>query len=308
MDPKVAGAAPVFHPKLMKKGFIIALFFVLAGLVLVRFVSSVDNSAKTLTSPLSAKVNSKPSATPSPKPTSTPVATPTLSPTPTPVPSGYCLNVPVLFYHHIQPQADAIANKQTAQSVDSGVFDQQMAYLNQKGYTTISALDLVNALKNHTGVPANSIVVTLDDGYADQYGHAFQTAKKYNIRLNLLIASGLINNSGFMNWGQVNEIKNSGGYILDHTWSHYSLPAGSLEKIKYEVETAKSQIEQYTGQKVEVFGYPYGSFDSRSIQVLNEDGFLGAFSTLPGTYQCDSFIMALHRTRIGNSSLSYYGL
>jgi len=289
----------------MRKSIFKALFFVLIALLAVKFLGVDRSSQNTLTSPLSKKVSLKPTATP--KPTPKPTPTPELTPTPTPAPVGYCLHVPVLFYHHIQPQADAIANKQTAQSVDAGIFDQQMAYLNQKGYVTISALDLVNALKNHTGVPANSIVVTLDDGYADQYGHAFQIAKKYNIKLSLLIASGLINNSGFMNWDQVKEIKNSGGYIVDHTWSHYSLPAGTIEKIKYEVETARSQIESFTGQKVDVFGYPYGSFDNKSIDILQQDGFLGAFSTLPGTYQCDSFIMALRRTRIGNSSLAYYG-
>lgn len=289
------------------RGFLKALFFILIALFVLRFLS-IESSPqqKTLTSPLAKNLSSKPSNTPTPTPK--PTATPEPTPTPTLVPSGYCLNVPVIFYHHIQPQSDAIANKQTAESVDSAIFDQQMAYLNQKGYVTISALDLVNALKNHTGVPANSVVVTLDDGYADQHTHALPIAKKYNIKLNLLIASGLLNNSGYMNWDQVNEIKNSGGYIIDHTWSHYSLPAGSIDKIKYEVETGRSQIESYTGQKVDLFGYPYGSFDNRSIRVLNEDGFLGAFSALPGTYQCDSFIMALHRTRIGNAPLSAYGL
>lgn len=280
-----------------------ALFFILIAFFAIRLFVADDQTQKNLSSPLAKSSN-----TPKPTPTPTPTPTPVPTPTPTPIPTGYCLHVPVLFYHHIQPQSEAIANKQTSVSTDVGYFDQQMAYLNQKGYTTISALDLVAALKNHTGVPANSVVVTLDDGYIDQFTNALPIARKYNIKLNLLIASGLLNNSGFMNWGQVNEIKNSGGYIVNHSWSHYSLPAGSIEKIKYEVETAKSQIEQYTGQKVDVFGYPYGSFDSRSIQVLNQDGFLGAFSTLPGTFQCDSFIMALHRTRIGNSSLAYYGL
>jgi len=294
--------------KLKNRGLYKALFFILIALLLVRFYSVKIGSVeeRKVKSPLS--VNKVATSSPTPKPTPTPTPTPVPTPTPTPVPTGYCLNVPVLFYHHVQPQADAVANKQTAQSVDTGVFDQQMAYLNQKGYVTITALDLVNALKNHTGVPANSVVVTMDDGYADQYGHALPIARKYNIKLSLLIASGLINNSGFMNWGQVNEIKNSGGYIVDHTWSHYSLPAGSVEKMKYEIETARSQIESFTGQKVDVFGYPYGSFSDLSIKVLREDGFLGAFSTIGGTYQCDSFIMALHRTRIGNSSLAYYGL
>src|SRR5690348_13712275 len=45
---------------------------------------------------------------------------------PTSVPSGYCLHVPVLLYHHVQPQADAVAKGQTSLTVDSAIFDGQM--------------------------------------------------------------------------------------------------------------------------------------------------------------------------------------
>src|SRR3989344_2442088 len=44
---------------------------------------------------------------------------PTATPTPAPVYTGYCVTVPVLMYHHIQPQAEAVEKKQTALSVDN---------------------------------------------------------------------------------------------------------------------------------------------------------------------------------------------
>lgn len=290
----------------MRKNLFKALFFVLIALLAVRFLSIERTSQqKTVTSPL-AKTNIK--ATPSSTPSSTPKPTPVPTPTPTPVPSGYCLNVPVIFYHHIQPQAEAVANKQTSVSTDMGYFEQQLAYLNDHGYTSITALDLVNALRNHTGLPAKSIVVTLDDGYGDVFSNAFPLIKRYNIRVSLMIPTGLIGNSGFAAWDQLREMKNSGlVYFVDHTWSHYSVQ-NNLEKIRYEIETARSQIEENLGQKTDLFAYPYGTFTNPEIQVLREDNFLGAFSTLPGSYQCDSFIMTLHRIRIGNAQLSYYGL
>lgn len=287
------------------KGFLRAFFLILVALLLIRFASLRVNSVSEnkLNSPLSSKATSKPTI----KPTPSPSPTPTPTPTPTPVPSGYCLNVPVLFYHHIQPQAEAIANKQTSVSTDITYFEQQLAYLNDHGYASISSLDLVNALRNRTGLPAKSVVVTLDDGYSDVYTNAFPLIKRYNIRVSLMIPTGLVGNRGFVTWGQLNDMKNSGlVYFVDHTWSHYSLQ-GNLDKIHYEIETARSQIEQNLGQKVDLFAYPYGTFNNSEIQILREDNFLGAFSTLPGIYQCDSFIMTLHRTRIGNSSLAYYG-
>lgn len=233
------------------------------------------------------------------------------SPSPAPqVYSGFCLRVPVLTYHHIQPQAAAVQLKQTSLSVDNGTFDQQMAYLAGQGYTAISALDLVEALKNHTGLPGKSVVITMDDGYADNDTYALPVLKKYNLKANLMLATGLVgSNPDMLTWSQVQDMKNSGlYYFTNHTWSHYPVTNGPQSKIESEIDTAAGQIKQYIGQDVNIFTYPYGSFNGNAIQTLQRKGYVGGFSTIPGQYQCDSFIMTLHRTRIGNSPLSAYGL
>lgn len=243
--------------------------------------------------------------------------TPLISPypsstvTPSPVPlSGYCLHVPVLMYHYIQPEALAKELGQTALTVDSGVFDQHMAYLAAHGYTSIWANELINALLTHSPLPAKPVVVTMDDGYADNDIYALPVLQKYGIKANIAIVSGLMGgNSDMLSWEQVNQLKGSGlVYFTNHTWSHYAITSGSQSKIESEIDTAQQQIQQYTGQSVNVFTYPYGAINNNAIQTLQQKGYLGAFSEIPGQWQCDSFIMTLHRTRIGNSSLSSYGL
>ena len=238
------------------------------------------------------------------------IPTPALIPTPTPIPLvGFCLNIPVLLYHHVQPQAQAVEKGQTSLSVDNGVFDQQIAYLISSGYTTITAKTLVDALRNKTQLPPKSILVTLDDGYKDNFDYAYPIVQKYRIKVNLLIPTGLLGGSNYMSWDQLREMKNSGLiYLIDHSWSHYSVNYGSADKIKYEINTARQQLQDNTGQTVDIFGYPYGEFNDLDVSILQQEGFVGAFSTIPGHWQCDSFIMALHRTRIGNAPLSYYGL
>ncbi len=228
---------------------------------------------------------------------------------PEPVYTGYCLTVPVLMYHHVQPQAQAVEKKQTTVSMDSGVFDQHMAYLASRGYNTITVKQLVDALRTKTALPPKSIAITLDDGYRDAYEYAYQSFKRYNITANLMIPTGLLEGADYLTWGQLIEMKGSGLiYVSDHTWSHYGVGGTNAEKIKYEIMLGKSQLEGRLGQPQEIFTYPYGTFGNTAIEILKQNGFSGAFSTLPGTVQCDSFIMSLHRTRIGNSPLSAYGL
>ncbi len=124
---------------------------------------------------------------------SSPSATPTASPSPTLVPTpvytGFCLNVPVLMYHHIAPQDEANAKGFSSLNVDSSMFDQQMGYLASHGYTTIFAEDLVNALLTHTSLPVKSVVVTIDDGYEDNYSYAFPIIKKYGIKTSLFVTT-----------------------------------------------------------------------------------------------------------------------
>lgn len=239
--------------------------------------------------------------------------TPTLSPkTETPqeeVRSGFCLNVPILLYHHVQPAGVARQNGQSNLSVDSVIFDQQMAYLSSRGYTSLSADQLANALLSHSGLPPKSILITLDDGYKDNYDFAFPVLRKYNLKANLMVITGLVGNPGYLNWGQIREMKDSGVFSLgNHTWSHYALARGPQDKIDYEIKTAEQQLVDYANVKTNIFAYPYGSFNNQVIKTLQENGFAAAFSTNPGFWQCDSFIMALHRQRVGNSPLSSYGL
>lgn len=239
-----------------------------------------------------------------------PTPTPTAIPTPTPVPLvGYCLNVPVLMYHHIQPDAEAKTRGQTALSVDSGQFDLQMGYLVGNGYSIISAQQLVDSLIGHAQVPSKSIVITMDDGYNDIYQYAYPVLQKYHIIANLMIPTGLLGGADYLSWGQLEEMTRSGlVFAGDHTWSHYAITNGPQDKINYEIATAKQQLQEHTGQNIDIFTYPYGVFSASAISALKQNGIIGAFSEIWGHWQCDSFIMALHRTRIGNAPLSYYGL
>lgn len=290
------------------------VFLLIAGFLTVRFLLPAKTSAKQAL----VQKNIQPSLPIrhfTPQPTSLPVASvsPTLIPRPRmpqihPASLGYCLNVPILLYHHIEPMSQASQEGHAKLTVDLAIFDQQMAYLSSRGYKTISAEDLVKALIAHQTVPAKSVVVTLDDGYSDAYTYAFPVFKKYNMIGNLMIPSGLLNNPGYLTWNQLKEMAQSGSIqVYNHTWSHAALGYATREKIEYELTTSQNQLQSNLGQKIDVFAYPYGSFSPLSIALLRQHGFIGGLSTQPGTLQCDSYIMTLKRNHIGNAPMSLYG-
>jgi len=222
--------------------------------------------------------------------------------------SGFCLNVPTLLYHHIEPIAQAQQEGHAWLTVDVATFDKQMAYLVSRSYSTISADTLAQALITHQKLP-KSVVLTFDDGYRDFYTNAYPIIRKYNLTANLMIPTGLLENSSYLTWSQLKEITGSGlVFAYDHTWSHSSLPKDSKDKAQFEILTAKKQLESNLGKPVNIFAYPYGSENGAAIDLLRSDGFIAAFSTIGGFTQCNSFIMSLHRNRISNSPLSSFGL
>ncbi len=228
---------------------------------------------------------------------------------PTQAQSGYCISVPVLLYHHIRPQKEAALKGQSSLNVDPEFFDLHMKYLAEHGYNTISAPILINALLSRSLLPPKSILITIDDGYKDAFTYGLQILQKYNITANFMIATGLIGGEDSMSWDDISILKQSGlAYFVNHTWSHYAVSAGSINKIRQEIQIGRKQLEENTGQLVNTFAYPYGSFSNNAISILQNEGFSGAFSTIPGFLQCDSFIMTLHRNHVGNAPLSSYGL
>lgn len=220
----------------------------------------------------------------------------------------YCMEVPVVTYHHIQPlqMADLLGHK--VLTVDSEIFDTQIKYLKEQGYTAISAADLVDAVHTRTHLPEKSIVVTIDDGYDDNYTYAFMTAKKYQFMLNFMIPTDLINTSGYMQWDHLQEMVGSPyARIYNHTTSHAPLGLLTKDQIVTEVTHANADLEAKLGLKNTIVTYPYGSYDTEAINTLKELGTQGAFSTDTGSQHCLSTIMRLPRIRIGNAPMSEYG-
>ncbi len=236
---------------------------------------------------------------------------PSVTPTPPPqIPlTGFCIQVPVLMYHHIENLAQAAREHHEQLTVDSAIFDQQMKYLVDQGYKFISVETLVNAIRNKQTIPGKSIAVTLDDGYDDAYEYAFPIAKKYGVLLNLMIPTGLMENAGYLQWSQIQTMVSSGqAKVYNHTWSHASLPSDPIDKVISEVTTAQNQLEQRFGIIPKILIYPYGNYNGSVTTVIQQLGYVAAISTENGTTHCESTIFDLHRTRVGNVPLSTYNL
>lgn len=244
----------------------------------------------------------------------TPVASPTPSPTPKPLTFsemnalwGPCVYLPVIMYHHVQDKSTAVANRQVSISVDSATFAAQMQYLKDKGYKSVSPRDLINFFDSGVGIPKGSVMITFDDAYQDFFDNARHILQTYGFGAVVFTPTGLVGNYGYMSWDEISALGGSGIYFANHTWSHKSVKTSS-DVAQKEISTADTQLGERGQNSDKIFAYPYGSVSDFAIGYLSKLGYKLAFTTAPGTVQCRAQRLSLPRVRIGEGSMSRYGL
>lgn len=248
--------------------------------------------------------------TPSITPTASPSATPTSKPLTFAEMNalyGPCVNLPVLMYHHVQESETAKTNGNSGLTVNPANFEKHLAYLNDRGYVSITPAQLISFFDSGVSLPKRPVLLTFDDGYDDFATFAAPLLSRYSIKASVFLPTGLLENPGYLTWSTISSLAGQGIYFGNHTWSHQNIGA-NLETIKREITTAATQLSDHGLDPLKVFVYPYGSISQRAIGFLRQSGYQLAFTTVPGRIACAKQRLTIPRLRIGNSPLSNYGL
>lgn len=244
--------------------------------------------------------------------------TPTESPTPSPTPKpltfseinalyGPCTRVPTLMYHHVQDMEVANSKNQQNLSISPETFENQLIYLQNKGYTTISMQQLIDFFDVGSALPTKPILLTFDDGYNNFSSTVIPLLSRYGAKATLFLATGLADNPEYISWSEASSFPKNLVLVANHTWSH-SNTNGSKEKVTKEIVTADFQLSQNGLNSPKVFSYPYGLVGSIAENILKENGYSLAFTTKPGSILCKQKRLTLPRIRIGNTHLGNYGI
>ena len=248
-----------------------------------------------------------PSPTDTPAPTATPTLTPVPSRTPTPTATRdvnlRSARVPILMYHYISVPPPDADNVRLDLSVTPANFQDQMQYLANDGYHPIRLSDLTNYLRTGKSLPAKPIVLTFDDGYADNFENALPVLKKFNFIGTFFVITQFTDEKrpGYMTWDQLKELAIEGNEIGSHSMNHVELNSRSRAYLEFEIGESKAMIEARIGTPVKSFCYPSGKYDARTIAVLRSDGYLAATTEISGVDQSTSDIFELRRIRMRGS-------
>lgn len=101
----------------------------------------------------------------------------------------------ILMYHRID---DAVSDPWSL-CVGAGRFASHLAVLRQRGWHAMSLLSVCNALESRT-LPNRSVVVTFDDGYADNLWQASPLLERYEVPATVFLVSGHLGGSPAAFW------------------------------------------------------------------------------------------------------------
>jgi hypothetical protein len=87
-----------------------------------------------------------------------------------------------------------------------------------------------------------------------------------------------------------------------HTVSHPLLPALDRADQAREIEQSARACEEWTGERPTTFAYPYGAFDSTSVELVRAAGFASAVTVNDGVVTARSDPLRLPRLAVTDCS------
>ena len=213
-------------------------------------------------------------------------------------------HVPILCYHRVLPEFIENVND-PIYTVLPEQFESQMAFLVQEGFHTLSLTEFAAAARGLRPLNKPSVLITFDDGYADNYAVAWPIAKRSNIKINLFICTAyqgqsdpiIMTKNGYrsltdfayseaeppgvqahikkfpqlwrpLNWEELAVMRDAGVEIAFHSHTHRNLALFPPQELTNDLSTGLFIFERELGYRPKFLALPYGGYETCTPTVL----------------------------------------
>jgi peptidoglycan/xylan/chitin deacetylase (PgdA/CDA1 family) len=241
----------------------------------------------------------------------------------------------ILVYHSFSE------NRKHPFKLDCQVFEKHLCYL-KKNYRIFSLSDIVKKLRNSQKLEKNTLCLTIDDGFLDNYEFAYPILKRHSLPATIFVAAGyiegraqvnitekhLIHNATIedkyknseiyklpqlpmMTWKQVKEMSEDCIEIGAHTINHPILTKVPLDIAKSEIKSSKIVLEEILNKKIKLFAFPNGmkgDYNDELCQIVQSSGYDAAFTVEWGINTVGDDLYRLKRIPISNLNIAEFAL
>lgn len=218
--------------------------------------------------------------------------------------------IPVLTFHHILKDEENKYFLHTSTTTSESAFSEQMAYLKQQGYQTITLVQLESYLKNQINLPAKVVVLTFDDGLKSVNRYAYPILKREGFHAAAFIISSRIKhhpqkwNADSLQFMSISELEDIQDVFEIQSHTHFLhrldnrrkpiLLRRDFHNIEFDFARSRRALEQFNPD-VAYLAYPFGGYNQVAIAAAKSAGFRMAFITLPGKVKPGDGLYTLKR-------------
>ncbi len=204
------------------------------------------------------------------------------------------VKVPIVMYHSVLESEESINDY----TVSVSCLEEDMIYLKNNNYNTVTISDLIDYVYNNKSLPENPIVLTFDDGHYNNLMNVLPLLEKYNMKASISVVGvyaekySEINEKdlmyGYLDYEDIKQLVKSKRVDIGHhsndLHTHNHVRAGAL-KNKYESIDQYNQLfmsdtlilqtnlKENCKINTEYYTYPFGFYCKESEAILREIGF-----------------------------------
>jgi peptidoglycan/xylan/chitin deacetylase (PgdA/CDA1 family) len=182
---------------------------------------------------------------------------------------------PVLvLFHHV------VTDRPHRMGLSTERFLEHVAYL-RRHYRIASLGDAVEALRRGR-VDAPTVVLTFDDGYADNFLSLRAVVERTGIPITLFVSTDHVlrglefehdvrrGTRGFapLSWEQLAQLRREGFEIGSHTRTHFDCGTADLAALEREIVGSREELERRLGGEVRCFSFPFGRPENVSREAF----------------------------------------
>src|SRR5579864_8227255 len=178
--------------------------------------------------------------------------------------------VRVLVYHSV---CDMQAERWERFNISPDLFAAHMRFLADGGYTVLTVREVILRLQARQGFPPKAVCITFDDGYRNNFTHAFPELRRNGLRASFFVVTDYIDSGQHFTWlsrsetddaiqaedpqvweplrsQDMLEMSAAGMEIGSHSCSHADFSALQPEEMRREVEESIRALRTRFGDSV----------------------------------------------------------
>lgn len=217
--------------------------------------------------------------------------------------------IPILMYHHLLPDGENKKFRDISAVTSVENFEEQMKWLYDSGYQSISLQELEQFLNKEINLPGKAVVITFDDGLKSNYLFGYPILKKYNFTATEFLITSRIhldttpefkpNAIQTLSMEEVEAMKDVFD-LQSHTHDlHTTSETGRSDVVLKDAEEVKQDFlaNQYI-TNARYMAYPFGQYSRETIDILKELNMTMAFTIKHGKVKIGDHPYKLKRLAI----------